>query len=42
MDLTYILQNCTTLNDIATIIYNKKNYNAREKVKRLLAENNID
>lgn len=42
MDLAYILQNCTTLNDIATIIYNKKNYNTREKVKRLLAENSID
>ena len=37
-----ILNQCNTLSDLARKIYNKDNYWAREKVKDLLFENNID
>lgn len=37
-----ILNQCNTLSDLARKIYHKDNYWAREKVKDLLFENNID
>lgn len=36
------ISNCKSLNDISLILYGKKNYYNREKVKQYLIENNID
>ena len=36
------ISNCKSLNDISLLLYGKKNYYNREKVKQYLIQNNID
>lgn len=36
------LERCSTLNDIAVLLFGKKSYHNREKVKKYLSENGID
>lgn len=42
IDVMVELNDCFSLNDIARKIYGKANYTNREKVKKYLAENNIE
>lgn len=37
-----ILDECTCLNDVCKVLFNKANYTNREKVKKILSEHNVD